>query len=201
MSIPYHHGDLKQALCTAALELIAADGVASFSLAKAARRIGVSVAAPYRHFTSKADLLATLATQGFEALADDLHAIRRSGSSPGNPAPADPGETLLALGAGYVDFVLTHPGYVAVMFDAGPRPSVPAAGLAALGELESELAALDQAGRLALDIPRALRLTWSLVHGIAMLHLGGMRTITATDRAQLADDVLRPVLTGTLLTR
>src|ERR1700744_2064173 len=61
----YHHGDLKRALTSAALSLVAERGPKGFSLTEAARRAGVSAAAPYRHFTDKAHLLATVAEQGF----------------------------------------------------------------------------------------------------------------------------------------
>ena len=64
----YHHGDLKRALTSAALSLVAEKGPKGFTLTEAARRAGVSAAAPYRHFADKAELLAAVAEQGFLAL-------------------------------------------------------------------------------------------------------------------------------------
>ena len=61
----YHHGDLKRALTSAALSLVAEKGPKGFTLTEAARRAGVSAAAPYRHFADKASLLAAVAEQGF----------------------------------------------------------------------------------------------------------------------------------------
>src|ERR1700728_5351323 len=71
----YHHGDLKRALTRAALSLVAEKGPKGFTLTEAARRAGVSAAAPYRHFADKAHLLATVAEQGFV----DLHSALTAG--------------------------------------------------------------------------------------------------------------------------
>ena len=62
----YHHGNLKEALVRAALELIAEKGPAGFTFADAARWAGVSPAAPYRHFRDRDELLADVARRGFE---------------------------------------------------------------------------------------------------------------------------------------
>src|SRR5438105_10775257 len=62
----YHHGNLKEALIHAALELIAQKGTAGFTFAEAARWAGVSPAAPYRHFSDRDELLADVARRGFE---------------------------------------------------------------------------------------------------------------------------------------
>src|ERR1700750_1660052 len=68
----YHHGNLKEALIDAALELIAQKGPAGFTFAEAARWAGVSPAAPYRHFRDRDELLADVALRGFEQFADQL---------------------------------------------------------------------------------------------------------------------------------
>ena len=65
----YHHGNLKEALLRAALELIAQKGPAGFTFAEAARWAGVSPAAPYRHFRDRDELLASVALRGFERFA------------------------------------------------------------------------------------------------------------------------------------
>src|SRR5438477_5799874 len=62
----YHHGNLKEALLRAALELIAKKGPAGFTFAEAARWAGVSPAAPYRHFRDRDELVASVALRGFE---------------------------------------------------------------------------------------------------------------------------------------
>src|SRR5918911_2703389 len=62
----YHHGNLREALIQAALDLIAKKGPAGFTFAEAARSAGVSPAAPYRHFRDRDDLMADVARQGVE---------------------------------------------------------------------------------------------------------------------------------------
>ena len=65
----YHHGNLKEALLRAALDLIAQKGPAGFTFAEAARSAGVSPAAPYRHFRDRDELLSSIAQRGFEQFA------------------------------------------------------------------------------------------------------------------------------------
>ena len=65
----YHHGDLKTALIRAADEILAEHGLEGFSLRAAARRAGVSAAAPAHHFGDTAGLLSEVAVLGFDELA------------------------------------------------------------------------------------------------------------------------------------
>src|SRR4029077_14515120 len=62
----YHHGNLKEALLRAALDLIAQKGPAGVTFAEAARSAGVSPAAPYRHFRDRDELMASVAQRGFD---------------------------------------------------------------------------------------------------------------------------------------
>ena len=64
----YHHGDLREALVRAALELIAEKGPVGFTVAEAARSAGVSPAAPYRHFRDRDELIADVARRGYRAV-------------------------------------------------------------------------------------------------------------------------------------
>ena len=91
----YHHGDLRAAMVAAALELIAEKGVAGLSVAEAARRAGVSSAAPYRHFAGRSALLSA------------VEEIRASGIGDGDPV-VQAVETLAALAAVYVRYALAH---------------------------------------------------------------------------------------------
>ena len=68
----YHHGNLREALIRAALNLIAEKGPAGFTFADAARSAGVSSAAPYRHFRDRQALLADVARRGFELFEERL---------------------------------------------------------------------------------------------------------------------------------
>src|SRR6516165_6368759 len=80
----YHHGNLPQALRDAALALIIEAGADALTLRGAARRAGVSQAAPYRHFRNKEALLAAVAEEGFRAMAEAME--RRGGTQRGDPA-------------------------------------------------------------------------------------------------------------------
>jgi len=60
---PYHHGDLRRALIDAAIDLVEERGHHALSLREAARRVGVSPGAPYRHFPNKRALLVAVATE------------------------------------------------------------------------------------------------------------------------------------------
>src|SRR5579871_2133171 len=106
---PYHHGNLKQALLGAALELIAETGPRGFTLREAARRAGVSHNAPYRHFRDRDELLAAVATEGFDRLTKAMAGAARK---------VRPLDRLRRSGIAYVDFALRWPQHFAVMFDA-----------------------------------------------------------------------------------
>ncbi|GAA1284037.1 TetR/AcrR family transcriptional regulator [Pseudonocardia aurantiaca] len=187
----YHHGSLHQVLIDVSLDLIAEHGLEGFSLATAAKAAGVSVAAPYRHFTNKAALLGAIARTGYAQLGE---ALREAADR----HPDDPVEALLELGSAYVGFVIDQPALASVMFSVRGRAPESDAGLAALGVLGDVLARLEAAGRLAVPLDTALRATWSLVHGLAVLHTGGMRTISEEDAPLLRKQVLRPLLDGML---
>lgn len=108
---PYHHGDLKAALIDGALELIAERGVRRFSLAELSRRLGVTVAAPYRHFVNRDELLAAVAVRALHAFGEAL-AKQSSETDP-------PEQRLAAMAAGYVRFAAEEPALFGVVFGLG----------------------------------------------------------------------------------
>ena len=110
----YHHGNLKEALLRAALELIAQKGPAGFTFAEAARWAGVSPAAPYRHFRDRDELLASVALRGFV----QFEAALARAWDDGRP---DPFVALERLGKAYLDFARTEPAYYSAMFEAASR--------------------------------------------------------------------------------
>ncbi len=79
----YHHGDLRGALLAAAREEIVAKGAQGLSLASLARRAGVAQSAPYRHFEDREDLLAAVATDGFEQFTEALLNAAEAGDEAG----------------------------------------------------------------------------------------------------------------------
>ena len=108
---PYHHGDLKAALIEGAVELIAERGARGFSLAELSRRIGVSPAAPYRHFASRDDLLAAVAIRALDAFGQAL-AAEVSAADP-------PQQRLAAMASGYVRFAAEQRPLFSVVFGVG----------------------------------------------------------------------------------
>jgi len=105
----YHHGDLRNALIIAAAELIEESGSTDFAMVDAARRAGVSSAAPYRHFKDKSAILEAVVEFAFFALAREMEAVA-SESEPGAIS------TIVALGQAYIRFVTGHPQFYALMW-------------------------------------------------------------------------------------
>jgi AcrR family transcriptional regulator len=167
----YHHGDLKRALTEAALALVAEKGPKGFTLSEAARRAGVSLAAPYRHFADKADLLASVAEQGFLELHQAMEAAGEHGS--------DPRTRVTELSRAYVRWAVAHPDYYQVMFgaetkDKADHPGLLEAGAKAFNTLLAVITDCLDAGLMQGTDP--LRLSgpmWAMVHGIAALAIGG----------------------------
>ena len=107
----YHHGNLREALVDAAIEILEAEGVTKLSRRGVARRAGVSQTAPYRHFKDKAALLAAVAAYGFRGLA----AAMREGAA----RQKDPRDRLAEIGQSYVRFALDNSAVFRLMF--GPE--------------------------------------------------------------------------------
>lgn len=169
---PYHHGNLRRALIDAALELISAEGTGPVSLREAARRVGVTHTAPYRHFASKEALLAAVAAEGFEGLRSAMLARMEL-------AGDDLVARLQQSGVGYVLFAVAHPSHFRVMFGAdlvgqGAYPSLTKAGEEAFAVLVGAIVACQAAGAVRAAQPLELALAaWSLTHGLATLLVDG----------------------------
>jgi AcrR family transcriptional regulator len=164
----YHHGNLKEALVRAALELIAQKGPAGFTFAEAARWAGVSPAAPYRHFRDRDELLVSVALRGFT----QFEAALSRAWDAGRP---DPFVALERLGKAYLDFARTEPAYYSAMFEAAvplePNPDLRDAGDRAFAVLRE--AAEKISGQIPVrSRPPALMVAlhlWAMTHGIASL--------------------------------
>jgi AcrR family transcriptional regulator len=164
----YHHGNLREALVRAALELIAEKGPAGFTFAEAARWAGVSPAAPYRHFRDRDELLADVARRGFAAFEQAL-AQAWDGGRP------EPFQAFERLGRAYLDFARREPAYYSAMFEAGVPPDTDPAlreagdrAFNVLREATETLVATMPAKQRPPVMMMALHV-WALSHGIASL--------------------------------
>ena len=108
----YHHGDLRNSLIRAALTLVAERGVDGFSLRGAARTVGVSPSACYRHFADREALLAAVAHEGLDTLAE---AMRVAAAPYGEPTAPQVVRRFWAYSSAYLHFALEHPAHFRVM--------------------------------------------------------------------------------------
>lgn len=164
----YHHGNLREALVAAALDLITKKGPAGFTFADAARAAGVSPAAPYRHFRDRDALMADVARRGFDNFAEAL-AHAWNGGKPTARAAFE------RVGRAYLEFAHKEPALFSAMFESGiavsEYPEVREAGdkaFAVLREACEAVCATLPKERRPPGLMMALHI-WSLSHGIAAL--------------------------------
>ncbi|MFJ3905282.1 TetR/AcrR family transcriptional regulator [Streptomyces sp. NPDC090025] len=202
----YHHGDLRNALICAAVDLAREGGPERVVLREAARRVGVSPTAAYRHFDGRGELLAAVRDHARRALADSME--RAALRAPGADTPALAAEArLAALCRGYVAFAVEQPGLYRSAFgtprtapgDPGTEPEAAVADVRAFTLLTDALTALAATARP----PRASRpaadaAAWSAVHGLSLLLLEGpLRRLPAQRRDDVVDSTLAMVVSGT----
>ena len=172
----YHHGNLRDALVSAALGALEQDGPEALALRGLARTVGVSPTAVYRHFANKDDLMAAIATEGFEGLSAEM--TRRLTQEP----DADALRRLMILGEGYSSYAMTHPAHYRLMFgkrmiNKDDYPVLASAAAHSYGMLEQAVAEAVQAGQLpGVPVPLLSTMAWSLIHGLSTLHNDGMLT-------------------------
>lgn len=189
----YHHGDLRRALIDAALQLIERDGSGALTLREAARLVGVSHAAVYRHFADKTELLRAVAAEGVLGMRDAMQASIAG--------IADPVEAFRRFGVAYVLYAVEHPAHFRVMYGAeadceeGPLAE---AKEEKLGMLIAGVEACQRAGVFPPGPPEPLAVVaWSLVHGLATLWVDGVlqRTMLPTADARTVAEMV----TGSVL--
>ncbi|WP_351236658.1 TetR/AcrR family transcriptional regulator [Streptomyces sp. NPDC002133] len=205
----YHHGDLRNALIAAAVDLATEGGPEKVVLREAARRVGVSPTAAYRHFDGQGDLLHAVKVHGQVALAESM---KRAAAQV--PASGDPGEVaerrIAAMGRGYLGFALAQPGLYRSAFCSpkhtdGPDEAwdglVPVGSGPEYGAFVLLTEALDQlvaTGRMPTgDRPAAEIAAWSTVHGLSMLLLDGpLNRLSAEERDALIDRTVATIAAG-----
>lgn len=169
----YHHGDLRHQLVAATEQIILERGVDGFTLREAARRAGVSPAAPSHHFKDARGLLSEVALLGFQEFGDALLAADKRGGN-------DAHKRLYEQGRAYVEFALNNPARFQLMF-SNSKCDMKYKNLAEVADrsfmvLESAVRAasnLKPRDEMTADAYGLLMATWSIVHGFAHLALGG----------------------------
>ncbi|SPF35806.1 Family transcriptional regulator [Candidatus Sulfopaludibacter sp. SbA4] len=165
----YHHGDLRAALLRASLDLMRQHGLHEFTLREVARRVGVSHAAPFRHFRDKDELLAAIAEEGFIRLTECLSAAVGK--------DWEPSRRLRNAAVAYVEFARNAPEQFRVMFSVNLEGelhrSVKAAGqqlFATIVNLVTDCVPFSQRVlRGSVDFSTEARIAWAHMHGIASI--------------------------------
>ncbi|GAA2609704.1 TetR/AcrR family transcriptional regulator [Streptomyces axinellae] len=203
----YHHGDLRNALIDAAIELAGEGGPDAVVLRAAARRVGVSATAAYRHFEGQAELFHAVKEYGQQRLVECMEAGGREIHGDGPEAVK---ERVMALGRGYIRFALEEPGLFRAAFCPSfpdPIPITEDGGLGRIAEqwrarsfdmLIETLDELVAAGMMPPERrPGAELSAWATVHGLAMLLVDGpLDTLTPEQVHCITERVIGDILTG-----
>ncbi|SDO77053.1 DNA-binding transcriptional regulator, AcrR family [Nakamurella panacisegetis] len=190
----YHHGHLAEALLDAGVELARIGGPDAVVLRGAARRVGVSATAAYRHFDGQTALVTAVKLRALEELATQMQAA-------GRKVPAsDPVARLEAIGRAYLNFALTESGLfrtfcigLPMMEDIELTTDVRAFGL--LTEILQEM---ESAGLLDPTMAAGAPVSaWAAVHGLAILCLDGpLSHLPEPELELIFQTTLRMVLGG-----
>src|SRR6202453_2593286 len=175
----FRHGDLRNALVTAGLEMACAGGPNAVILREATRQAGVSPNAAYRHFASQAELLDAVRSASISRVAaaiEDEMKKCRSGRDP----QAFARKSLRAVGMGYLGFAMREPGMFRTAFSVPPaveeqnQANTASMGLNPFQLLSLALDRMQESGLLSKKNRKdAEYLAWSPVHGLALLVLEG----------------------------
>lgn len=196
----YHHGDLRNALLAAAVELAERDGPEAVTIRAAARKVGVTPTAAYRHFSGQLELLKAIKEEAVARLGRAmLHYLNELDDS-ADPA-VDVVRRLVAMGRGYVRFAVSEPGLFRTAFVRGesrPGPDQMANPEDPYGLLCRGLDDLVEVGCLDPQCrPMAEFAAWSAVHGVAsMLISGPLAELDEPEREQAVLRTLEMVVRG-----
>jgi AcrR family transcriptional regulator len=174
----YHHGDLRAQLIAAVRDLVEIHGPDGFSVAEAARRAGVSSAAPYKHFKDRPEILRGVVSEAM----DRLRALMESG---GAAQPAGSMQAVAAIGLAYVNFARAEPGVFRLVFGL-TEGHENAPDLLTKGESCFNVVVRATAACLGLpsDDPKVLArayILWSFVHGHSFLTIDMKQKVASTE--------------------
>jgi AcrR family transcriptional regulator len=183
---PYHHGDLKNALIQAGVDVLTREGLGGLSLRKVAKQAGVSHAAPYSHFADKQALIAAISTEGFKQLYSQIQfafEIHRE----------DPENLIIETAWAYVQFALNTPDRFKLMFSSVLEKEKEYAEFVKasqdnFAQLVDIIETCQQAGFIKPGQPDVAAVSvWSTVHGFTSLLLEGQISHTVLEKAALKD--------------
>jgi len=165
----YHHGNLREAVLRAAVELVERDGPAGVSMRAAARIAGVSSGAPFRHFEDKAALMTAVADEGAGRL---VQALRQAHDQ----APDEPAERFRAMGIAYVCFAVENPGHFRVMhMPEYASPLLRSASETTRERMRALIVAGQATGAISQGDPDDLIMAaHALVYGLARMFVDGL---------------------------
>ena len=177
----YHHGDLRQSLLKAALRHLETAGPETLSLRELAQELGVSQAAPYRHFKDRDALIAAISQEGFEIKYRKMREAMLSSID-------RPVEMFHSCARAYLEMALEHPQHFRLMMSGTvcpdeDRPELMLAACRSFVLLKIMIRRCQRAGVIAAGDPnhRALQ-CWALVHGFASLYSAGRLEWTGVHR-------------------
>jgi len=180
----YHHGDLKNALIKAGVEILAKDGVIGLSLRKVAARAGVSHTAPYSHFVDKQALIAAISTEGFRQLYERMSAVAEEYKT-------KPSMQLIEVGWAYVQFALDDRDRFKVMFSGTLEKEKEYPEFVTESQRNFQLVKMvveaNQAAGVLRSGPSDLVAlsAWAIIHGFSMLLLEGQISHTVLEQRDL----------------
>lgn len=162
-SKPHHHGNLREALISAGIELLAYGGLSALTLRACAAKVGVSHAAPAHHFKGLPGLLSAIGEVGFRTFADTMEEEREK-------AGADNQARLAGICQGYLRFARENNALFLLMFSTD-KEFLREPGLKSQADRAYRVLA-EACAPFARDPSEARHIestVWSLVHGYAML--------------------------------
>jgi AcrR family transcriptional regulator len=188
----YHHGHLAESLLDAADEIASQFGLEAVTLRGCAKRVGVSPAAAFRHYSDKRALLTAFATRALNQIADAMESAKRNAEETG-------GDEFKAVGMAYIEFALNKPAFFRAMWREGTIYSKDEDYIHATERLASYLKG-GFVRTIADDDPSSFSpqelLAWSSVHGLANLFVDGpvARDEDKADKLRLANDVINQLM-------